>query len=112
MASGGILSTPPAFPFLRFLIALITSALVMAFVLMFNVGPSTSFSGSTVGGLFNICLKWSLNFADWSSVLVKIFPSASLFGAFADVGFSAKLSSYVVQWFNVPFAAGIFCLMS
>ena len=47
MASGGILSTPSAFPFLRFFISLMSSALVMAFVLMFNVGPSASSGGST-----------------------------------------------------------------
>ena len=41
MASGGILSTPPAFPFWDFFIALMISALVMAFVLMFNVGSSS-----------------------------------------------------------------------
>ena len=87
MASGVILCTPPAFPFLRFFLALMTSALVMAYVLMFNVGPSTSSGESTGGGLFNICLKWSLHLASWSSVFVKIFPSASLIGAFADVGF-------------------------
>ena len=59
MASGGILSTPPAFPFFRFFIALMISALVMAFVLMFNVGSSSISGGSTGGGLFNICLKWT-----------------------------------------------------
>ena len=70
MASGGILSTPPALPFLRFLIDLMTSALVMAFVLMFRVGPSSSSGGSTGGGLFNTCLNWSLHLASWSSVFV------------------------------------------
>ena len=63
------------------------NAICLAFVLMFNVDPSTSSGGSTGGGLFNICLKWSLHLASWSSVFVKIFPSASLIGAFADVGF-------------------------
>ena len=51
---------------------------------MFNVGPSSG--GSTGEGLLNICLKLSLHLASWSSVFVK-FPSASLIGAFADVGF-------------------------
>ena len=73
MASGVILCTPPAFPFLRFFLALMTSALVMAYVLMFNVGPSTSSGESTGGGLFNICLKWSLHLASWSSVLSRSF---------------------------------------
>ena len=112
MASSGILSTPPAFPFLRFFISLVASALVMPFVLMFNVGCLTSSGGSTGGGLFNICLKWSRHLASWSLVLVKIFPSASLIGAFADAGFPAKLSSYIVQCFDVSFAAGIFCFLS
>ena len=47
MVSGGILSTPPAFPFLRFFIAWMTIALDMAFVIMFNVGPSSNSGGST-----------------------------------------------------------------
>ena len=68
-ASGGMLSIPPAFPFLRCLIAVMTSA-SMSPTSIFGVGPASEFGGSVGRGRFNTSWKCSFHLPSWSSNLV------------------------------------------
>ena len=61
ITSGGILSTPPDFPFYSFLIALSISSLEIFSILMSSVCPSSISDVIMGGGLFRTSWKCSFH---------------------------------------------------
>ena len=77
IASGGMLSIPPALPFFRCFIAVVTSVLVMGQVLILRTCPLSIDGGFVGGGLFRTSWKCSCQRVSCSSGFVSAFPFLS-----------------------------------
>ena len=105
-ASGGMWSGPAAFPLFKCLIARLISSLLGRSQLISRSTSAGKISGVVLGaGLFKSSLKCSAHLFNWSSVLVKTFPSLSFIGVVTYRCFPERVFVILYSSFRLPLPA-------